>query len=280
MLEYDDDAPVGRVLTRREVLAFFGAASAALLAACVPATSSSGQPAAAPPGGAVPGAAATAPAASGGAASTPLASGATAAPACIVRPAQTEGPYFIDEKLNRSDIRTEPSDGSVRDGMPLRLVLQVSKVAGGACAPLSGAVVDVWQCDAQGVYSDVQDGNGFFATKGKKFLRGSQVTDADGTVQFLTIYPGWYEGRTVHIHFKVRMNPAATKGSEFTSQLYFDDAITDQVHAQAPYSAKGKRTMRNSGDGIYRDGGSQLLVALAKDGTGYVGTFGVGVQSA
>jgi len=99
-------------------------------------------------------------------------SAATATPACVVRPYQTEGPYFVDEKLNRSDIRSDPSDGSVRPGAPLRLALQVSRTDGRSCAPLTGALVDLWQCDALGVYSDVRDRDGLFSTRGKKFLRG------------------------------------------------------------------------------------------------------------
>jgi protocatechuate 3,4-dioxygenase beta subunit len=203
---------------------------------------------------------------------------ATAMPSCVVRPPQTEGPYFVDEKLNRSDIRSDPSDGSVKQGVPLRLVFRVSRIADSSCTPISGAVVDVWQCDALGVYSDVQDINGLFDTRGKKFLRGYQVTDASGTAQFMTIYPGWYPGRTVHIHFKIRTDSASRRGYEFTSQLYFDDAITDQVHAQLPYVTKGQRTLKNGGDRIFRDGGNQLMLQLTKDAQGYLGTFDLGLR--
>jgi protocatechuate 3,4-dioxygenase beta subunit len=192
---------------------------------------------------------------------------------CVVTPAETEGPYFVDEKLNRSDIRVDPATGAISDGLPLRLDLNVMRREGASCAPLAGAVVDVWHCDAAGVYSDVNDPG--FVTVGRKFLRGYQVTDAQGKVEFMTIYPGWYQGRTVHIHFKIRSDPAAQRGYEFTSQLYFDDAVTDRVHAQPPYAARGVRTLRNDGDGIYRQGGSQLMVQLTPDGAGYLGTFDV-----
>jgi protocatechuate 3,4-dioxygenase beta subunit len=185
----------------------------------------------------------------------------------------------VDEKLNRSDIRSDPSDGSVREGIPLRLALHVYRIDGGFCTPLPGAFVDIWQCDALGAYSDVLDRVGSFEdTQGKKFLRGYQVTDASGKVEFLTIYPGWYPGRTVHIHFKIRTDPATELGHEFTSQLYFDDSLTDQVHAQAPYAAKGRRTTTNSADGIFRRGGIQLMLKLAKDQQGYMGTFDIGLQ--
>jgi len=201
---------------------------------------------------------------------------AAAIPACVVRPEQTEGPYFVDEKLNRSDIRTDPSDKSMRTGVPLRLEFQVSRVASGACAPLSGAFVDVWHCDAQGVYSDVRDGQ--FDSRGKKFLRGYQTTNADGLVEFLTIYPGWYEGRAVHIHFKIRADAASKRGYEFTSQLYFDEAITEQVHKQVPYNSKGRRTTVNEADLIFRRGGKQLLLVPTKNSQGYAAKFDIGLK--
>jgi protocatechuate 3,4-dioxygenase beta subunit len=208
----------------------------------------------------------------------PTGTAAVAAPACVVRLQQTEGPYFVDEQLNRSDIRSDPSDGSVKEGVPVRLGFHVSRITGSACTPLNGAVVDVWQCDALGMYSDVPDINESFDTRGKKFLRGYQTTDAHGTAQFITIYPGWYPGRTVHIHFKIRTNPAGQPGFEFTSQLYFDEAITDHVHAQAPYATKGLRPLKNNRDYIFRSGGSELMLLLTKDAQGYIGTFDIGLQ--
>ncbi len=198
-------------------------------------------------------------------------------PACVVSPQQTEGPYFVEEALNRSDIRSDPSNGTVRAGVPLRLKLRVSQVSAGACIPLEGAVVDLWHCDAEGVYSDVIDRG--FSTVGQKFLRGSQITGADGTVEFVTIYPGWYRGRAVHAHFKIRNN-TDPQGYEFTSQLYFDDALSDRVHAQAPYSSKGQRDMRNASDRIYQNGGEQLTLQLTEAEGGYTGTFDIGLEIA
>jgi protocatechuate 3,4-dioxygenase beta subunit len=197
-------------------------------------------------------------------------------PPCIVRPEQTEGPYFVDERLNRSDIRSDPSDGSVKDGLPLQLALRVHEIRANACTPLAGAVADIWHCDALGVYSDVRDRS--FDTRGKKFLRGYQVTDANGTAQFLTIYSGWYPGRAVHIHFKIRTNPESRRGYEFTSQIYFDDALTAQIHAQAPYATKGQGRLRNRQDGIFEDGGDQLMLQLTKEAQGYTGAFDIGLQ--
>ena len=118
----------------------------------------------------------------------------TPGPSCVVRPEQTEGPYFVDERLNRSDIRSDPTDGRIRPGTPLALTLLISRLSAGDCQPLPGAQVDIWHCDAQGVYSDVQDPG--FNTIGQKFLRGYQVTNARGSARFVTVYPGWYLGRT------------------------------------------------------------------------------------
>ena len=253
-----DDMPIGRILSRREILALLGGSGAALLAACAPGALASPSSTAAQQTSA---AATTAAAA---------ASSQAALPSCIVRPAVTEGPYFVDEKLNRSDIRSDPSTGAVKDGAQFALTFLVSRVTGSACAALSGATVDVWHCDALGVYSDATDPS--FNTKGQKFLRGYQTTDGSGKAQFTTIYPGWYQGRAVHIHFKIR-----TTTSEFTSQLFFDDALNTQVFAQSPYSQKGTQgIMRNAADGIYN---SQLLLTVAKNGNAYAATFTIGLAS-
>jgi len=231
-----DDHQAGRILTRREALAVLG--GTVLLASGV-----SPRP---------------------GMAQTP--------PSCIVTPEQMEGPFFTDVRLNRSDIRSDPTDKSVKEGVPLALTLRVSAVGSTGCTPLAGATVDVWHCDAAGVYSD-SGGN----TAGKKFLRGHQVTGANGAARFTTIYPGWYPGRAVHIHFKVRILAGPALGNEFTSQLYFDEAVTDRVLARAPYSVRGQRT-RNSDDGLYRRGGSRLMLALAEGQPGFAGEFHVGLK--
>jgi len=256
----NDDRQVGKILTRRDILKLFGVAGVATLAACAPATSATSQPT-------------STPLSTNKAAQAASATVVGSLPSCIVRPAMTEGPYFVDEKLNRSDIRSDPSDGSVRDGLPLELTFLVSQLNGN-CVPLSGALVDIWHCDAQGVYSDASDPS--FNTKGKKFLRGYQTTDASGMAKFTTIYPGWYQGRAIHIHFKIRTDVG--KAYEFTSQLFFDDTLSGQVYAQAPYASKGLPTMRNEDDGIYRNGGSQLLLNLTPITTGYASTFDIGLN--
>jgi protocatechuate 3,4-dioxygenase beta subunit len=240
---------VQSVLSRREMIALLGAAGAAQLAGC-----SGG------PGGF-----------SGSYTQQTIAG-------CVVSPDQTEGPFFVDEKLNRSDLRVDPSNGSVSPGVPLRLTLFVSQIKENSCTPLPGATVDVWHCDSLGSYSDVRENASSAGdTRGRKFLRGYQVTDAQGRVEFQTIYPGWYEGRMVHVHYKIRTDPRSEVGYELTSQLYFDEAITDAVHAQGPYSQKGKRDTTNSTDGIFRRGGNDLMLALTKEADGYSGGYKVGL---
>lgn len=213
-----DDTPIGRILTRREILALLGGTA---LAACA-------APTAAPPSPT-----AQTPAATAAVRPSAGASGAVAAvtPQCVVVPALTEGPYFVDEKLQRSDIRADSSGGTPRPGAQLDLTVVVGRAAASACAPLQGATVDVWHCDALGVYSDASDPG--FNTKGQDWLRGLQTTDATGTVRFTTIYPGWYQGRAVHIHFKIRT--AATGGTaDFTSQLFFPETWTTPCSRRRP----------------------------------------------
>ncbi|HEU0302853.1 MAG TPA: intradiol ring-cleavage dioxygenase [Longimicrobium sp.] len=258
----DDDLPIGRILNRREALKLFTAAGAAVLSGC----GNGGSRTAASSG------------AGSAASGTGTGAAATAVPGCVVRPELTVGPYFVDQQLERSDIRPEPTTGAAKAGVPLALTFNVSQIGSGACTPLPGAMVDVWQCDADGVYSGVQDQLVGFDTTGQKFLRGWQRTGADGTARFTTIYPGWYPGRTVHIHFKIRRDASASQAYEFTSQLFFDDALTDQVHARPPYAAKGERDLRNARDGIYQEAGDQLLLALTPAGAGYQAAFAIALD--
>ena len=240
--EDDDDEPVGTVLTRRRAISILGLSPfAAWLAAC---------------------------------SSNPLDGGetatGTAAGSCVAQPALTEGPYYVDENLNRSDIRVNTPTGAVSAGVPLTLTFNVSRLTAGACTTLPSAIVDVWHADALGNYSDV----GSF--RGQDFLRGLQVTDSSGQVRFTTIYPGWYQGRAVHIHFKIRSSASSTQTYEFTSQLFFDDATSRALFTStAPYSQKGAQTTLNSADGIYRQGGTGLLLAPVRTADGYEATFDV-----
>jgi protocatechuate 3,4-dioxygenase beta subunit len=197
-------------------------------------------------------------------------------PDCVVRPAQTAGPYFTDAALERSDIRSDPHDGAIALGMPLALTMLVSRLADGECRPLPGAEVHLWHCDAQGVYSGVRDPR--FDTRDRAFLRGYQITDDCGEARFLTIFPGWYPGRAVHLHFKILARSGDRRSHEFTSQLYFDDALTDRVHAHPPYAARGQRNRRNAGDGIFRRGGAELMLAPVESDDGLAARFAVGLH--
>jgi protocatechuate 3,4-dioxygenase beta subunit len=202
-------------------------------------------------------------------------------------PQQTQGPYFVDGVPNRSDIRSDTSDGSVQEGISLHLIINVYNVDenDGSCTPLKGAQVDIWQANSQGVYSGVPQAG----TGGKNFLRGYQVTNDNGTVRFTTIYPGWYEGRAIHIHDKVRTFEGLENPFEWTSQLYLNNSINEQVHQQPPYSKHGPVELTNEEDMIFRgastDGlvkantGEHLMLNLTKDTQGYTGTFNIGVNA-
>ncbi|MBI3563541.1 MAG: intradiol ring-cleavage dioxygenase [Gammaproteobacteria bacterium] len=203
------------------------------------------------------------------------ATGSAEPPDCVLTPEQTTGPYFVDEKLQRVDIRVDPTDGSVSPGVPLALKLRVQAVRKQQCLPLLGARVDLWHCNAAGVYSGVTDPS--FDTQGKQFLRGYQITNAQGEVEFKTIYPGWYPGRTVHIHFLIRTASATAKTIEFASQLYFADDLSDKVFKLPPYAGRGSRQLRNDHDGIFRQGGRQLQLKLASSAEGYQAAYVVGV---
>jgi protocatechuate 3,4-dioxygenase beta subunit len=198
-------------------------------------------------------------------------------PSCVLTAALTEGPFFVDEKLNRADIRTDPATGAVSAGIPLALTFNVSRVANNACTPLTGAYLDVWHCDAGGVYSDVSGSS-------QKFLRGYQITDANGVAKFTSIYPGWYRGRAVHIHFMLRLYAGTTKRYEFTSQFFFDDALTDSVYTLSPYVSRGARDRRNSNDGIYNSLSATekagLTLQTSKTPSGYTGVISLGVNVA
>jgi protocatechuate 3,4-dioxygenase beta subunit len=231
----------GRLLARRRTLALLGASGAALLAAR-----------------------------NGAAAAVP------SLPACVVRPRQTEGPFFVDGDLERSDLRIDPRTGAAKPGVPLRLAFRVSRVGASGCAPLPGAQVHVWHCDAAGDYSSVRDRRA--PNAGEAFLRGFQTTDAAGTARFLTVYPGCYPGRAVHVHFKIR-TADAPRGVEFTSQLYFVDALSERVYAAAPYASQGRQRLANGDDFLFRDGGKQLLLDVTPESAGYAAVFDIGLQT-
>jgi protocatechuate 3,4-dioxygenase beta subunit len=189
---------------------------------------------------------------------------------CTLTPEETEGPYYFDVDAVRSDIRED------RDGTDLRVAIRVQDAA--ACTPIANAIVDIWHCDAGGIYSGFESAStggpgGSAPTDDDTFLRGVQVTNAKGIVEFLTIYPGWYRGRTVHIHAKVHVDSAAA----LTTQMYFDEGVTDTVYASDPYTERSGRDTFNDSDGIFDAG---LVMTVAEDGDGYLGVMTFGVDAA
>jgi protocatechuate 3,4-dioxygenase beta subunit len=178
---------------------------------------------------------------------------------CVLAPEQTEGPYYVDDAAVRRNV----TEG--RPGVPLTLRLTV--VDASTCKPVKGAAVEIWHCDAAGAYSGVQGDTGMF-------MRGVQRTDAKGLAIFKTVYPGWYQGRTVHIHTMVHIAGNVVH----TGQLYFSDAVTDVVYRRSPYSRRPNRTTRNAADSIYRNGGKRSTLRLRRTGAAYVGSITMGVQ--
>lgn len=193
--------------------------------------------------------------------------------ACIGTPEIEEGPFFVDERLNRSDLTADSTEPGVANGVPLHLAFRIRTLHGSTCVPLAGAHVDVWHADATGHYSDEAPEH----TSGRHFLRGYQVTDRNGTVAFRTVFPGWYPGRTPHVHVKVRTySPSGNVTHTLTTQLYFDDAVTDTVFARGAYAVRGARQMTNARDGLF-DRRTQL--ALTRSGAGYAATFEFGLRT-
>jgi protocatechuate 3,4-dioxygenase beta subunit len=180
--------------------------------------------------------------------------------ACVLTPEMTEGPFYLDINKVRSDI-TEGRPGTA-------LALSFKVVSATTCKPIPEAAVDIWHTDAAGSYSGVQGVAGIF-------MRGTQRSDANGMVEFRTVYPGWYNGRTVHIHVMVHVGGNAVH----TGQVFFDDAVTDEVYKAAPYNKRGQRDQRNANDGIYQGGGQASTVKPAKSGSGYAASLTMAVQA-
>jgi protocatechuate 3,4-dioxygenase beta subunit len=173
---------------------------------------------------------------------------------CTLTPELTEGPFYFDVDAIRSDIR----EG--REGVALRLGIRVRDAE--SCEPISNAVVDIWQCDAEGQYSGL-DSN-------ETFLRGAQVTNSAGIAEFVTIYPGWYQGRTVHIHAKVHLD----KQTVLTTQLFFDEQTQRAVYDSEPYAAGDTD---NESDSIFDE---TLVLATRRQGDRYLGLISFEVNRA
>lgn len=186
---------------------------------------------------------------------------ASGAVACVLTPEQTEGPYYIPREKLRRDI----TEG--RPGAPLLLRLKV--VDASTCRPIKNAAVDIWHADALGVYSGFGSGRG-----NRTFMRGVQRTDRTGLARFRSVYPGWYQGRTVHIHVKVHVAGNVVH----TGQLYFPDKVTDRVFRRRPYSRRPRRTTRNATDFVFAQSGRRSMLGLRKVGSAYVGSITLGVS--
>lgn len=200
--------------------------------------------------------------ADGGEATGPSARAATTLPDCVLTPEQDEGPFYIDLARVRRDIVED------RPGVPLALALTV--VDANTCEPIRDAAVDVWHCDALGIYS----GEPSEGSAGETYLRGIQLTDGKGRAEFATIYPGQYPGRTTHIHVKVHLGGQRSKGAysgghvSHTGQLFTADRDDAEVFALAPYSRNTAEITPRDADAIYRDeGGSSSVLALGRVGT-------------
>ena len=181
---------------------------------------------------------------------------------CVLTPEQTEGPYYIANEALRRNI----TDG--RPGTPL--LLRAFVVNASTCKPIKGAAVDIWHADAGGVYSGFGQG-----AANRTFMRGIQRTNAKGLALFRTVYPGWYQGRTVHIHVKVHLGGNVLH----TGQLYFPDTVTDAVYRKAPYTSRPNRDVRNAADSIYRNGGKRSQVSVTRNSAGvYVASIVMGVH--
>lgn len=293
---HDDE---GRRVSRRTVMAGIGSIGlGTLLAAC----------------GAEPGTSTAVTTSSGTTAAITPQAGATAAVAdlfagsntCVLTASTTQGPYYFDADKVRGDIRED------RQGTPLRVAIKVQDSE--KCAPIAGAVVEIWHCDAAGLYSGAEaqsQGGGAGGPQGappsggpqgggpggpppsgapgggpgggragdmadltptddKRYLRGAQVTDANGIVQFTTIWPGWYRGRTVHIHAMVHVGDDRT----LTTQVMFDEDLNAKVFTSEPYARHTGRDTFNDDDTIYKP---TMLMKVREDGDGYLGviTFAV-----
>lgn len=191
--------------------------------------------------------------------------GLVAANVCLLSPETTEGPFYVDPKLVRRDI----TEG--RPGVPLALTLQVVDAD---CRPVAGARVDIWHCDAAGDYSGVRQPGGA-STVGETFLRGTQATGRQGVAAFATIWPGWYRGRTPHIHFKVFLDDRTV----LTSQLFFPDAVSAALYRAAePYAARGAADTANRRDGIARRAGRAAVARVTGDVSGMTAALVVGID--
>lgn len=236
-------------MTRREALGTLGVTSAVLTWACGGDTPTS-------PSSATTTATTT----------TTTTSGGTTSAACVVSPTETAGPYPSLSDFIRSDVREGKS------GTTLTLTLTIVNT-NSSCAPLSGAQVEIWQCDADGHYSQYVQGS--YNGSSQTFLRGIQTTDSAGQVRFTTVYPGWYQGRATHIHIEVTVNGRSVK----VTQIAFPESVNATVYATGVYASRGVNPTANASDGIFSDSLSSELATITggDPNGGYTATYTVGV---
>jgi protocatechuate 3,4-dioxygenase beta subunit len=198
----------------------------------------------------------------------------TANASCTVTPEGEEGPYFVDDSttgFSRSDIRPNLDGSNVQSGIPLTLSIYTYD-SENSCAAMANVQVDIWHCNGSGIYSaeDVED------SSGETWLHGYQITDANGLATFKTIIPGWYAGRTTHIHLRLRSSyDSTTTGGTNTTQLFFPQDVIDTINTTiSPYSAEGANPTTNASDHVYSGevDGANLLTLSGDTTNGYTAT--------
>lgn len=271
-MEPEEDSFAGKKISRRKMLGLIGAGITAITIGCGGGGSNT---ASSNPSGTNTGTT-TSGSTTGSTTSTTTGSSGGA---CTVTPEGEVGPYFTDDSasgFDRSNILANIDGTDTQPGIPLTLSLTVYDTENN-CAALDGAQIDIWHCNASGVYSDESSEN----TSSQTWLRGYQITDSSGSAKFTTIIPGWYQGRTTHIHLRIRSKydeASSPSDGTNTTQLFFSQSLIDEINTSvAPYSTHGSNPTTNAGDRVYSsqtDG--QTLLALSGDNTsGYTTSFAI-----
>ena len=190
---------------------------------------------------------------------------------CILAPFQTGGPFYLDPQYDRKNITED------QPGLPLKLKIKVLGVSN--CEPVPNALVNIWHCDARGVYSEFGQVSGNPAdASDASWLRGYQITDGSGICEFETVFPGWYPGRATHIHFDVHLGfePGGEvdrnhdQSSVYYSQMYLPNTIKTKVYNDhAAYTEKGDNPTGTNNDTLFKNAGAPEALMLTFDETEY-----------